>query len=443
VPLSEPGFAIAVFQNEYLPEGGGQVNAIVTVTSPGTGLPADHGGTDCAEVIIIDCSGSMAAPSAKIEHARKATCAAIDLIRDGVAFAVIKGTDQAHPVYPESGELAAASAQTRDLAKLAVAELRPRGGTAIGRWLSLARQIFLQSPAPIRHAILLTDGRDAHEPASELQRAIARCEGVFSCDCRGVGTDWQVAELRQISTALLGTVDIVPDPAGLTADFEALMGNAMSKQTADVMLRVWTPQQAVLRFVKQVSPTVDDLTERRRQVDPLTGDYATGAWGDGESRDYHICVQLTPEAVGQQALTARVSVVVGSQVAGEALVRAIWTDDLQRSGKVNEHVMHYARQAELARNSQDGVAALESGDEDTATHNLGRAVALAHQSGNETMLGLLASVVDVIDAPTGTVRIKKRVAAGAAMALDARSVVTKSAKRQVGADDHRGGSPDD
>jgi hypothetical protein len=28
-----------------------------------------------------------------------------------------------------------------------------------------------------------------------------------------VGTDWDVDELRKISTALLGTVDIVPDPA--------------------------------------------------------------------------------------------------------------------------------------------------------------------------------------------------------------------------------------
>jgi hypothetical protein len=37
---------------------------------------------------------------------------------------------------------------------------------------------------------------------------------VFRCDCRGVGTDWKVEELRTISTALLGTVDIVPEPAG-------------------------------------------------------------------------------------------------------------------------------------------------------------------------------------------------------------------------------------
>jgi hypothetical protein len=78
--------------------------------------------------------------------------------------------------------------------------------------------------------------------------------GVFSCDCRGVGTDWKVDELRKISTALLGTVDIVPDPAGLAADFEAMMKASMAKEVADIALRVWAPQHATVRFVKQVAP---------------------------------------------------------------------------------------------------------------------------------------------------------------------------------------------
>jgi von Willebrand factor type A C-terminal domain/von Willebrand factor type A domain len=431
--VSEQGFTVDVFQNEYLPEGGRQVDAIVTVTSPETGPPAARGGTDAAEVIIIDCSGSMGAPQIKIDHARKATCAAIDVIRDGVAFAVIKGTHEAVPIYPQNGTLVTASAQTKELAKRAVVGLQPSGGTAIGRWLSLARQIFLQSSSPIRHAILLTDGKDEHESEDELAAAIAECEGVFSCDCRGVGTDWQVAELRRVASTLLGTVDIVADPQGLSADFEAMMGTAMGKQVADVMLRIWTPQQAVLKFVKQVSPTVDDLTARRGQSSSLAGDYPTGAWGDAESRDYHICVQLNPEAVGQQVLAARVSLVVGPEVVGQGLVRAIWTDNLQQSTKINAHVMHYVQQTELAKKAQDGVAALEKGDERRAEQEFGRAVALAHQAGNEAMLGMLGNVVDVIDAPTGTVKVKKKVTAEAAMTLDTRSVITKPVKKRQSA----------
>ena len=43
-------------------------------------------------------------------------------------------------------------------------------------------------------------------------------------------------------------MDIVPDPAGLAADFAAMMQTAMGKQVADVALRVWTPQSATVTF---------------------------------------------------------------------------------------------------------------------------------------------------------------------------------------------------
>ena len=135
---------------------------------------------------------------------------------------------------------------------------------------------------------MLTDGKNQHETAEELAAAISLCEGTFRCDCRGVGTDWEVSELRKISTALLGSVDIVVDPAGLAADFEELMRGAMSKQLPDVVLRVWTPQSAAVKFVKQVAPAIDDLTGRRLASGAQAGDYPTGAWAPGESRDYHV-----------------------------------------------------------------------------------------------------------------------------------------------------------
>jgi hypothetical protein len=426
--MSEQGFTVAVFQNEYLPEGGQEVNAIVTVTSPDSGLAAASGSTDAAEVIIIDCSGSMGQPRTKIEQARAATAAAIDVIRDGVAFAVVAGTHVAHPVYPPSASLVTASQQTRDEAKRAVAFLQPNGGTAIGQWLSLTRQMFLQTPAAIRHAILLTDGKDEHESSGDLDAAIAACEGMFSCDCRGVGTDWVVSELRRISTALLGTVDIVPDPSGLAADFGAMMEKAMGKQVADVKLRIWTPQHAELKFVKQVAPTVEDLTSRRADTGPQAGEYPTGAWGAAESRDYHVCVKVSPAGVGQEMLAARVSLVVGAEIAGQGLVRAVWTDDEALSTRINSQVAHYTGQAELAQAIQDGLEARKHGDEDTATAKLGRAVALAQESGNEGTARLLAKVVDVIDAATGTVRLKKTVDDADEMALDTRSTITVRTK---------------
>jgi von Willebrand factor type A C-terminal domain len=58
---------------------------------------------------------------------------------------------------------------------------------------------------------------------------------------------------------------------------------------------------------------------------------------------------------------------------------------------------------------QDGLEARKQGDEETATSKLGRAVALAHQSGNEDTAKLLANVIDFVDVETGRVRLKKQV----------------------------------
>jgi von Willebrand factor type A C-terminal domain/von Willebrand factor type A domain len=437
---SLPGFTVQIDQNPYLPVGGRDVSAVVTVTAEAEadgdgGGPSWPGGADgSAEIIIVDCSGSMDFPPEKILAARAATSAAVDVIRDGARFAIVAGTNTAWPVYPTDGSMAVADAATRAEAKRAVAGLRSNGGTAIGQWLRLAHRIFQSYPATLRHAILLTDGKNQHETPEQLAEAIGLCEGSFRCDCRGVGTDWVVDELRKISTALLGTVDIVPDPAGLAADFEEMMRGAMSKQLPDVMLRVWTPQTAIAKFVKQVAPAIDDLTGRRSQTSPQVGEYPTGAWAPGESRDYHVGVRVSVGAVGQEMLAARVSLVAsspsGQQILGQGLIRATWTEDEALSTRINPGVAHYTGQAELAAAIQDGLEAGKRGDEEIATAQLGRAVALAHAAGNEDTAKLLAKVVDVVDEATGTVRLKKKVSTADEMALDTRSAKTVRVKKE-------------
>jgi von Willebrand factor type A C-terminal domain/von Willebrand factor type A domain len=433
---SLPGFTVQIDQNPYLPVGGRDVSAVVTVTADAAGdeLSWPDSADDSAEVIMVDCSGSMDYPPQKIMAARAATLAAVDVIRDGARFAIVAGTSTAWPVYPADGSLAVADERTRAEARQAVGGLRASGGTAIGQWLGLAHQIFQSSPATLRHAILLTDGKNQHETPEQLAAAISLCEGAFTCDCRGIGTDWVVDELRKVSTALLGTVDIVPDPAGLAADFEEMMRGAMSKQLPDVMLRVWTPQQAIAKFVKQVAPAIDDLTGRRSPSSPQVGDYPTGAWAPGETRDYHVGVEVNVGGVGQEMLAARVSLVAslpsGPQVLGQGLIRATWTDDEALSTRINPGVAHYTGQAELAAAIQDGLEAAKRGDEETATAKLGRAVALAHEAGHEDTARLLAKVVDVVDEATGTVRLKKKVSAVDEMALDTRSAKTVRVKKE-------------
>lgn len=414
-------FTTEVYQNEYLPLGGTEVNAIVTVTSDGAGGPSVRAGA--AEVVVVDTSGSMGIPHANIKAARKATKVAIDCIRDGVQFAVIAGTDHARMVYPSREQLAPASARTRDEAKREADRLHAGGGTAIGKWLTLAGELFAAAPDRIRHALLLTDGEDEHETPEELDLVLAQLEGRFQCDCRGVGTNWRVSELRRIASTLLGTVDIIPEPEDMAADFRAVMQAAMGKATGDVSLRLWTPQGARVAFVRQVAPTIEELTDRRVAAGPLAADYPTSTWGS-ESRDYHICIDVPARQVGEEMLAGRVTLMEGDEPRGQALIRAVWTEDRQLSTHINREVAHYTGQAELAQCIQDGLEARKEGDLGTATFKLGRAVQLAAHSGNDGTMKLLQAVVEIDDPATGTVRIKREVAAVDEMSLDTRSTKT-------------------
>ncbi len=412
------GFTLEIDQNTYLPAGVGRVDAVVTVTAPEG--PAVRPQETGLEMIILDCSTSMSGD--RISAARRAAAEAIAQVRDGVAFAVIAGTATAEQVYPASGT-ATAGTRTRADATATVKRLRANGATAMGTWLTLAGQIAEQHPDALRHAILLTDGQNGERPAT-FHAALDAVVGRFTCDCRGVGTDWRVDELRAVASALLGTVDIVADPADLADDFRAIMGTAMGKTMADVTLRVWTPRTAQVRFVKQVAPTIEDLTGKRAPSGNQRGDYPLGSWG-AESRDYHVCVELTPGAVGEQAIAAaRLSVLRGDEVLGKGDVLAEWTQDAALSTRISRGVALYTGQAELAEAIQEGLAAHRAGDEHTATARLGRAVALAAETGNDGTARLLERVVDVIDAPSGTVRLRAGVSKADTMTLDSRSTKT-------------------
>jgi hypothetical protein len=424
-------FSASTYQNEFLPADAAEVHAVVTVTSSGgDGTAAPTATPDKAVVLIVDTSGSMGQPNTKIRAARHALAASLEELPDGTWFAVISGSHEAMCVYPptfatgEPPALAKADGRTRAEAVEIAKQLQPEGGTAISTWLDMARDVFAGHPEAIKLAYLLTDGRNESEPHENLEAALRRCEGVFQCDARGVGSDWEVAELRLITSALLGDVDIIAEPDQMDDDFRAFLEGALGKAVADVRLRVWAPQGSTIKFLRQVAPAIDDLTAKATPVNPLTGDFPTGAWGGEESRDYHLCVNVPPGKVGDEKLAARVSLVVDGQPVSQALVKAIWTDDHALTARISPQVAHYTGQAELASAIHEGLEARKAGDDDTATVKLGRAVQLAHESGNEGTVKLLQKVVEVDDPATGTVRLRRGVAAVDEMALDTRSTRT-------------------
>jgi von Willebrand factor type A C-terminal domain/von Willebrand factor type A domain len=413
-------FQAEVFQNAYLPAGSTEVHAIMTVTTLGTAISeSPEVSSDRLFGIICDTSGSM--DGAKIQSAKKAIIQLIEMLPEDVHFFVIAGSGRAKPIV----SVMRADAINKEAAiKLIRSEITANGGTRISTWLEAAYQQFQIMPNAIRQALLLTDGQNDFGDAEDLEAKLQACEGVFQCDCRGVGTDWQVKQLQTIGNRLLGTTDIIAAPDQITNDFQAILGKALGKNVADVKLRLWSPQGADILYCKQVSPSIADLTAQR--LNPQTLDYPTGAWAAQESRDYHFCIKVNPGNIGDEMLAGRASLIateagVETKIA-EGKILATWTEDEAKSTRIDRTVAHYTGQAELAQSIQEGLAARSAGNMEVATVKLEKAVRLAAASGNEATTKLLKSVVDIDDA--GTVRLKRSVEKLDEMALETRSTVT-------------------
>ena len=425
--MTDSGFQIDVDHNEFMGTGDTAVDAIVTVTAGENAAPPVRSSqAGLAQVIMIDCSGSMM--GSRIAEAKRATRAVIQNLPDGTHFAVIAGSASALMVYPQDEATAVADAQTRADASRAVDRLHAGGGTAMSTWLTLADRVLSGSRAEVRHGLLLTDGFNQHETSETLHTVLDECQGRFVCDACGIGDDWHGSEIRLIADRLLGTATGLPDQSEWEEGFTKITGEAAKKTFGDLTLRIFTPARNDIRFVKQMNPSIVDLTDRRTVLDDKTGDYPTGAWG-AESREFHIRVDVPPIQENDDRLAARVSILSGDTELARGMITARWSGDTMLSTKLDPKVAHYTGQAELATAIQEGVAAAKSGDTHVATERLGRAMELATESGNEQTARLLAKVVD-IDQDTGRIAMKSQVRSVDLEMADVESVKTITVRRR-------------
>jgi hypothetical protein len=425
-----PAFTIEAFQNPYLAPGAERVDAIVSVAAAGGESPAAR---PLLLGFVIDNSGSMHGP--RIDSVRQAVITGIQLLDERAGFFVVTFNGYSQVVVRPSRATLEAKAQ----AVQAVRQVVAHDGTAMSTGLAAARSLFASSPEAIGQCIFLTDGRNESESPSDVDLELRRCAGLFTCDCWGVGTSWQVGEVQEIARALLGKASLIPDPEGIQAVFQEAVAKAQSKSMKNVRFRVWTPATAEVISFKQVSPTIEDYTARSAQVNAQVREYDTGAWGPGESRDYQVGLRVKAGNVGDQMLAGRPSLVFtgpdGAEVevrAPTARILASWTIDETLSSRLDATVAHYNGQGELAEAIQQGLEAREKGDEAAATTLLGRAVQLAQASGNADMTTRLNKVVDVVDADKGTVILKKSVSKVATMDLELESTTTRRARRPGG-----------
>jgi hypothetical protein len=426
-------FTVEAFHNPYLSPGTARVDAVITVTAAQDGEEESAGAAAGNSVfgLVVDVSGSM--QGARVEAVRHATRRAIALLPEESHFFVARFSNQADMLFP----LAPATPENKARADDAVRRLTAGGGTCMSLGLELARAEFAKVPGAIRQALFLTDGKNDPSDERRLDEILAACEGVFQCDCRGVGTDWQVKQLQKIAGQLLGTAQIIAEPAGMEADFTATIRKAAARAVGEVRLRIWTPRNVRVVTVKQMNPEIAVLTDRGTPADvPQAIDYPTGAWARAESRDYYLAAEMSaPGTAGEEMLAARASIVFsqGGQTqevkspAGRVLVA--WTEDEALSARISPEVAHYTGQEELAQAIQEGLEARAQGNLEAATMLLGKAARLAHESGNDETTMRLKKVVEIVDADEGTVRLKQSVNKADEMDLDLGSTRTARVRR--------------
>jgi uncharacterized protein YegL len=399
-------FTLEAFFNPYLAVGEARLDAIITVTAgvPTSGL-MQTARKKRAVAYLVDASGSMSEAN-KLKMAKVALRQALDLLDDDCLFSIIAFDSLAHIVVP----MTPATRANKNDAREKINQLYANGGTCMSTALRAALREFARAGDAIPYAQFLTDGENNNEDQAELGDALKECEGRFTCDCWGVGVQWRPDELRQIAGQLLGTADAVPDPDHLEARFREALSRALSKGVGHVRLRLQLPRTSKLASLKQMSPEIVDLLKLAGPVDERNTEIPTGAWSAGESRDYHVAFALEPQGEGEEMMACRPRVVYtqdGAEVVsdGQRIV-ATWTSDEALSTRIDPNVAHYTGQEELAGAIREGLEAKARGNIDQATVLLGKAAKIAIQTGNDEVTARLKKVVDVVDADTGTVRLK-------------------------------------
>lgn len=406
-----PAFGLQVDQNPNLAVGATGVHAIVEISAAD---PPAARAPDAAEVLIIDTSKSMTGE--KIEQARLAAAAAVDTMRDGVFFAVVSGASTASMVFPPEPGMVRADEATRAAAMAALARLEAAGATAMSTWLRFADSLFDAAATDLRHALMLTDGQNV-EGTAQLAAALAHCSGRFVCDCRGVGEDWSMTQLKQIAGALLGTWKPIAQPDQLAGDFREVLSRSMRKRVGDVVLRVRKPPVARIVYLARVRPDIEELTALGVESgDGRVVEFPIGSWGE-EVRAYDLRMELAQRDLRIETDTlgraAGVEVVLPASapgadpvVAARGSVLVTWTGNVALSGRINEKVAGYSGQQELARAVNDAVRAWDEQREPKATRLLGRAVALAHELGRFDVLEHLSRIAEIEDPAAGRVRAR-------------------------------------
>ncbi|MBA3924529.1 MAG: VWA domain-containing protein, partial [Nostocaceae cyanobacterium] len=159
-------FKAEIFQNQFLPQGSREVNAIMTISvEDGEGITATLSNNRVFGV-ICDTSGSMGGN--KIHAVKYAMSKVVSLLPEDAYFFIVTGSSRANVVYPVSQ----ATSLHKQQALAAIKNITANGGTLISTWLEQALAEFQKMPQAVRQALLLTDGQNDDSDSKKLDTVL-------------------------------------------------------------------------------------------------------------------------------------------------------------------------------------------------------------------------------------------------------------------------------
>ena len=287
----------------------------------------------------MDSSGSMDYPAAKIAEAgRPRGRRRRDPGRRGVRGDRGHRVPRGRSTRP-TGRMAVADERTRAAAKRRV---RRCGPTAAPRSASGCGWPTSSSPRArrtLRHAILLTDGKNQHETPEELAAAIACARACSAATAAASAPTGRSASCARSPPRCSARSTSSPTRPGWPPTSRRMMRGAMSKQLPDV-LAAGVDAETRGRQVRQAGRPGHRRPDRPaapvRRAGGRLPDRGVGRRGRAATTTWR---QVNP--AGRRPGDARGAgqpgreLADGQQVLGQGLVRAMWTDDEALSTRIN------------------------------------------------------------------------------------------------------------
>jgi Ca-activated chloride channel homolog len=162
-----------------------------------------------AMLMVIDRSGSMGGQ--KMEMAKEAAKAAVELLGPKDQVGIIAFDSQPHWIVDLRGASDKAYIEAR------IASIKPSGGTSIAPGMALAKDALQNTPARLKHVIILTDGMSAPGDFDGLATRMAELKITISCVA--VGQDADANLLTRIAKTGNGRFYQANDPSNIPQIF--------------------------------------------------------------------------------------------------------------------------------------------------------------------------------------------------------------------------------